>query len=131
MYKEVTGMTYAEYQTLLKERHDAYIKDAAEHEKKIPELKKFRENEGKKFVTKNIDQWTECVIIRLRDLYQGMELTCLQELAPFINDEQFEEAKKKLNAQGHSGMSYGLMKSLIVTFFENGERFIDFLKTHG
>lgn len=63
--------------------------------------------------------WGEVVPIRLDDLYEGMELVALKEIAEAYNDgKPREEIKEILINQGHSGMSYGLMCALIYDFID-------------
>ena len=63
--------------------------------------------------------WKEVVPIRLDDLYEGMELVALKEIAEAYNEgKSREEIKEILINQGHSGMSYGLMRALIYDFID-------------
>lgn len=124
MYLLVTGRTREEFNAECERRRKKEKEEEAEYKAKIPELEKYWVEEGKNFVTKNIEKWNECVSIRLRDLYCGMELSCLQEVAEYINKKQYDIAKTKIEKQGHSGMSFYLIKSMIATFLENGQEFL-------
>ena len=86
-------------------------------------MEKYWIEEGKKFITQEYEHYVTCVPIRLRDIYQGWELDCLKELADPINDKEYETAKEILNKQNHSGMSYSLIKGMIITFLQNGDAF--------
>lgn len=70
--------------------------------------------------------WDEIVPIRLDDLYRGMELDCTLELEEILktkSPEAFKKAREALGKQGHSGMSWGLMRSMVVAFCTNGKEF--------
>lgn len=59
----------------------------------------------------------KCVPIRLDDLYRGWELDCFKEIfEAYRAGKTKEEIKNIMEDQGHSGMSWGLMCSLIHTF---------------
>ena len=74
------------------------------------------------------EEWDRCVPIRLSDLYQGMELGCCLDIVKPLNDGcDFETAKQIIDNQGHSGISYGLMKSMVTAFCDRGSEFVEFL----
>ena len=95
-------------------------RELEEHKAKIPELtKKWKEwgKENLSFFKRR--KWNKCVPIRLDDLYQGWELDCFKEFfEAYKAGKSKEELKQVLQDQGHSGMSYGLMCSLICTFID-------------
>lgn len=51
---------------------------------------------------------------------------CL-EIITTINEKSLEEAVEVMRNQGHSGMSWGLMKSMVKSFSEKGEEFVTLL----
>lgn len=124
-YKKVTGKTKQEHDDYLnKLREEAKIREA-EHEAKIPELTIEWVKKGKEILAEDMWKlWEEIVPIRLSDLYKGMELKCCLDIIKLIDEDKVEEAKQELNNQGHSGMSYGLVCSLISNLHEKGREFV-------
>lgn len=72
--------------------------------------------------------WDEIVPIRLDDLYQGMELECCLAIVKILNEGTLEEAKKEIQSQGHSGMSFGLVCAMVKEFSPRGEEFVNFIR---
>lgn len=75
--------------------------------------------------------WDEIVPIRAKDLYEGMELDCtldIEEILQAKTENSFKRASNELDSQGHSGMSYGLMKAMIAQFCTNGKEFVKYLE---
>ena len=63
--------------------------------------------------------WEEIVPIRLDDLYEGMELVALKEIAEAYNEgKSREEIKEIFKNQGHSYLSHGLMCALVYNFID-------------
>lgn len=126
-YQLIVGKTKAEYEDELKKRAEQYKKEKEEHKAKIPELTE----KWLKWGSENLPQdkqelWEQCVPIRLDDLYQGFELTCFKEIfESYKNGDSKEKIKKIMEDQGHSGMSWGLMCSIIHTFLD--EKLADYL----
>lgn len=73
------------------------------------------------------DEWDRCVPIRLDDLYEGMELGQCLDIIKIVKDDSIAAGIKVMKNQGHSGMSWGLMKSMIYTFCDCGKEFIEAL----
>jgi hypothetical protein len=73
--------------------------------------------------------WAKCVPIRLGDLYKGMELQmCLDIVLELNNGCSLDEAKSIIENQSHSGMSFSLVCSMIKSFCNRGEEFVNYLK---
>ena len=73
--------------------------------------------------------WAKCVPIRLGDLYHGMELEmCLDIVLELNNGCTLEEAKAIIESQGHSGMSFGLVCSMVKSFCGRGEEFVNHVR---
>lgn len=129
-YVLVTGKTKSDFDLELKKYQEEQEIQKLRHEDSIPELTKYWIEEGKKYLRKeDLEFWNEIVPIRLRDLYRGMELECLINIVKILNKssnllEVFEEAKEELDNQGHSGMSFGLVCSMLVRFHKHGEKFV-------
>lgn len=128
-YKEITGKNCAEFKREREEYLENLKKADEEHKAKIPELTELYIQKGHEIIDhKYWDKWDDCVPFRLNDLYEGMELNCTLEIIKMLNDNRpFDEISKSLDNQGHSGMSYGLMKSMIVKFHDRGKEFVDTL----
>jgi hypothetical protein len=76
------------------------------------------------------ETWAKCVPIRLSDLYQGMELgNCLEIVEQLNNGKTVEEVKPLIENQGHSGMSFGLVCSMIKSFCDRGEEFVNYARS--
>lgn len=75
--------------------------------------------------------WDEIVPIRAEDLYEGMELDCTLDIEEILQEKaenSFKRASNELDSQGHSGMSYSLMKAMIFQFCTNGKEFVKYLE---
>lgn len=128
-YKEITGKTKAEFDYMVKEQEDAWEEQKREHEASIPKKTKYWREKARGIIKEDkLDHWDKIVPIRLKDLYQGMELECCLDLAVLLKEGAFEEAKEMLNNQGHSGMSYGLVCAMLKEFVDNGEEFLEFIR---
>lgn len=117
-YVLVTGMNYKAFHDKLQEMFEESQGELEEHKAKIPELTEKWIKWGRENLSEDVQElWEECVPIRLNDLYQGWELDCFKEFfEAYKAGKSKEELKQVLQDQGHSGMSYGLMCSLICTF---------------
>ena len=74
--------------------------------------------------------WDEIVPIRAKDLYEGMELDYTLDIELILREgtkDSFIIASRELDNQGHSEMSYGLMKAMIKEFCTNGKEFVKYL----
>lgn len=130
-YMEITGRTKEEFDKAQEEWHKEYERQEREHKEKIPELSNFWIEEGKKVLNKDKwEYWGKIVPIRLGDLYHGMELEATLEIIKILNNNDFEKAKETFENQGHSGMSYGLVKNMIYNFSDKGNDFINYLESN-
>ena len=74
-------------------------------------------------------KWDECVPVRLDDLYKGMELGDCLDIVKALNDGcDLDKAKTMIHNQGHSGMSFGLVRAMVQTFCDRGNEFADYVK---
>jgi hypothetical protein len=128
-YKKITGKTKAEFDTAQKNEHDEYLENERKHKEAIPKLTKEWIEKGNAILDKKYHElWAKCVPIRLDDLYQGMELgACLEIVKPLNEGCSFEEAKTIIEKQGHSGMSYNLVKAMVKSLCDRGEEFVSYL----
>jgi hypothetical protein len=129
-YREITGKTKAEFDKEQQEWKDNYDKKKKEHKDKIPELSKVWMEKGREILTEDKwDYWDKIVPIRLDDLYQGMELGASLEIISVLNNNgTLDEAKEKIESQGHSGMSFGLVCSMVKEFSERGNEFVEYVR---
>lgn len=129
-YKEILGETKAEFdrsQEVWKENRESQER---EHKERLPELTKMWSQKGREVLTEDKwEYWDEIVPIRLHDLYRGRELgNCLDIVEVLNNGVSLEAAKKIIENQGHSGMSYGLVKSMVREFCDRGEEFAEYVQ---
>jgi len=124
-YKKITGKTKSECDEAAKNQRDEYERREKEHNDAIPELTKEWIAKGEEVLDEEYHKlWKECVPIRLSDLYQGMELGDCLDIVKKLNEGcELDEAKTIIENQGHSGMSYGLVRSMVKSFAKRGEDF--------
>ena len=129
-YKKITGKTKTEFDADRKAENDKYKEDQRKHEEAIPELTKEWIEKGEKILDeKYLELWNKCVPIRLGDLYQGMELEMCLDIVKELNEGcELGLAKAIIENQGHSGMSFGLVCSMVKSFCNRGAEFVEFVK---
>jgi len=128
-YKKVTGKTKSEFDELERKRSEEYAEEKRKHEESIPELTKEWIEKGKELLDeKYLELWGKCVPIRLSDLYRGMELEMCLDIVKELNSGcTLDKAKNIIEDQGHSGMSFGLVCSMVKSFCDRGEEFKNFV----
>lgn len=131
-YVKVIGVTKAELKKEQKARRDEYERMEAEHKADIPNLIPFYCEKARGLILEDrYEKWDEIVPVRLGDLYHGMELDCTLDLCKIMRDESLsydERLRKAYDAfmnQGHSGMSAGLVASMLRVFCPDGEDLAD------
>ena len=129
-YQKITGKTKAEFDEAERIRHEEYKAEEKKHKESIPKLTEEWIEKGRKVLDEKYHElWSKCVPIRLSDLYRGMELGCCLDIVEKLNSgSDFEEAKTIIESQGHSGMSFGLVCSMVKSFCDRGENFVNFVK---
>lgn len=129
-YKKITGKTKSEFDQARKEENDKYQEQKRNHEKLIPQLTKEWIDKGSVILDKKYQElWAKCVPIRLSDLYEGMELQCCINIIVELNNNcTLDEAKNIIESQGHSGMSFSLVRSMVKSFCNRGEEFYNYVK---
>lgn len=129
-YKKITGKTKAEFDEAERIRHEEYKEQKRKHQEAIPQLTKEWIEKGNTILDEKYRKlWAECVPIRLDDLYQGMELgMCLDLVMELNNGCTLENAKDIINNQGHSGMSFGLVCSMVKSFCDRGQEFVNYVR---
>ena len=129
-YLQITGKTKQQKDKEYKEWKEDYDKKENEFKEKIPSLVDKYIEKGKQILTKDKwESWAEIVPIRLSDLYHGMELDCCLNIIKLLNNgETLELAKKEIESQEHSGMSFSLVCSMILAFCNRGQEFFNYIK---
>lgn len=129
-YKAITGKTKAECDKAQQEWKEEYDRKEKEHQDKIPFLAEEWKQKGREVLTEDKwEYWDQIVSIRLGDLYHGMELGCCLDIVQILNNGgTLEEAKEKIYNQNHSGMSFGLVCSMVREFCDRGQEFVEFVR---
>jgi len=129
-YKKITGKTKAEFDEAERKRHEEYESENKRHKEAIPELTKEWIEKGKNILDdKYLELWNKIVPIRLDDLYKGFELGACLDIVKELNAGcTLNEAKSIIESQGHSGMSFGLVCSMVEAFCDRGTEFLKFVK---
>ena len=107
-YKEIIGKTKDEFDKSQQQWRDSYDEQQREHRGQISSLCEDWIRKGREILSEDKwTKWAEVVPIRLADLYQGMELGCCLDIIKILNNNgTLDEAKKKIENQNHSGMSF-------------------------
>lgn len=128
-YKEITGDTYFEVLHKREISRERARREEEEYQKKVPELVQQWIDKGHEVLDQKYwSKWDEIVPIRLKDLYHGMELKASLEIIKPLNEGYgLNEAKEIIDNQGHSVMSFGLVRAIVKEFCERGSEFSDSL----
>lgn len=131
-YKKVTGKTKAEFDEAERKSHRRQKEEERKHKEAIPELTKKWIKKGNTVLDKKYHElWAKCVPIRLGDLYRGFELgACLAIVKKLNTGCKLETAESIIKKQGHSGMSFGLVCSMVASFCDRGKEFVSFVKKY-
>lgn len=131
-YMKILGMTKSEYEKEMQDWRNDYERKEKEHKDNIPNLIPiYREKARGVILEDQYEYWDKIVPIRLDDLYHGMELDATLDLCKIMRDESMsydERLKKAYDTfmdQGHSGMSAGLVASMLRTFCPDGHDLAD------
>ena len=129
-YKKITGKTKAEFDESERIIQEEYKEQQRKHKEAIPELTKEWIAKGKEVLDeKYLELWNKCVPIRLSDLYQGMELGATLDIVKELNAGcELDVAKGIIDGQGHSGMSFGLVCSMVKSFCDRGTEFVSYVR---
>ena len=130
-FKKVTGKTKADFDAEQKTENDKYKEEQRKHKEAIPELTKEWIEKGNAILDEKYHEtWAECVPIRLDDLYQGMELGATLDIVKELNAGcELQKAKTIIEGQGHSGMSFGLVCSMVKSFCDRGQEFVSYARS--
>ena len=130
-FKKVTGKTKADFDAEQKTENDKYKEEPRKHKEAIPELTKEWIEKGNAILDEKYHEtWAECVPIRLDDLYQGMELGATLDIVKELNAGcELQKAKTIIEGQGHSGMSFGLVCSMVKSVCDRGQEFVSYARS--
>lgn len=129
-YKKITGKTKAEFDAEQKAENDRYKEEQQKHKDSIPELTKEWIEKGSAILDEKYhEKWAKCVPIRLDDLYQGMELGATLDIVKELNAGcELDVAKGIIEGQDHSGISFGLVCSMVKSFCDRGAEFVSYVR---
>lgn len=70
------------------------------------------------------DLWNECVPIQVKGIYRGLTLKCALEVIELLNTHcDIQKAVRAFEDQNHSGLSSGIVASIIKDFCDRGLEF--------
>lgn len=130
-FKKVTGRTKAEFDAEREKEHLEYEERKRKHKDAIPELTKEWIEKGNEILDQKYrETWAKCVPIRLGDLYEGTELKATLDIVKELNAGcELQTAKEIIENQGHSGMSFGLVCSMVKSFCDRGAEFASYARS--
>lgn len=129
-FVKVTGKTKSEFDELERIRREEYENEERKHKESIPQLTIEWIEKGKSILDEKYHYlWIKCVPIRLKDLYKGMELEMCLDIVKRLNEGcSLDESKEIVESQGHSGMSFGLICSMVKSFCDRGTEFVEYVR---
>jgi len=129
-FKKITGKTKLEFDKAEEKRYIKYKQEEKEYKKTIPKLTKKWIKKGNTILDKKYHKlWAKIVPIRLNDLYKGMELKASLDIIKELNNGcKLKVAKEIIEKQGHSGMSFGLVCSMIKELCNRGNEFMNYIQ---
>lgn len=125
-YKLIIGKTKQEFDEDMKQMENRIKLQKEEHQKDIQQLIEYWGKRGmEELDEKHWEFWKKIVPIRLKDLYEGMELGCCLKIVSILNaGKPLEEAKEEIDSQGHSGTSFHLVCAMVKEFCDRGNEFV-------
>ncbi|ACA42291.1 hypothetical protein [Lysinibacillus sphaericus] len=129
-YQKITGKTKAEFDKSQQEWKEKYDEKKKKHEDEIPNLTKVWMEKGREILSEDRwEHWDKIVPVRLNDLNEDMELGASLDIVRILNSNgTLDEAKEKIESQGHSGMSFGLVCAMVKEFSDRGNEFVEYVK---
>ena len=131
-FLEVTGKNKADFYKEQEEwREELRIESELAEKAAQENIPNYIEKGHKLLSEDKWEEWDKIVPIRASDLYHGMELDNTLQIQEILkndySEESFEKAKKCMEEQGHSGMSWSLVCAMIKEFCIHGEEFVMWL----
>lgn len=129
-YLKITGKNKADFDLEQERWHEEQKEKDRKHKEAIPQLTIEWIEKGNEILDEKYRElWAKCVPVRLGDLYQGFELgACLDIVKPLNEGCTLDEAKAIIESQGHSGMSFSLVCSMVSAFCDRGSEFYNYVK---
>ncbi|WP_206459395.1 hypothetical protein [Anaerovorax sp. IOR16] len=128
-YLEIIGKTKNQFELEQKERREKQEKAEQEFKEALPQYIENWKDKGRKILSEDKwEYWDKIVPIRANDLYHGMELDNTLDIICSLKENNFKEAKEKFDKQGHSGMSASLVFSMVREFYDDGDKFVEYMK---
>lgn len=129
-YQAIIGKTKSEFDESQRKWREDHERREKEFKESIPALSEDWKLKGREVLTEDKwEYWERIVPIRLNDLYHGMELGCCLDIVKILNDGgSLDEAKKTIEDQNHSGMSFGLVCSMVREFSDRGQEFVQYVR---
>jgi len=128
-YLKITGQSKKDFDLAREQEQEDYKEILSVHNLNIPSLTQQWIEKGKVILEKDKwELWEKCVPIRLSDLYRGMELGCCLDIIEILKTGDYSKAKQVMYDQDHSGMSFGLVCSMIESFYDDGYKFIKMVR---
>lgn len=126
-YMAVMGKTYAEYKDVERHRIEKWKQEEEEYKREVPSLKKQYLIDSLYLIKpEQIDEWVKVVDARLSDLYKGFDLASAIDIMKALDGgASIKGAKNIIDNQGHSGMSYGVVRLIVKQFSPRGQEFWD------
>lgn len=129
-YLKITGKTKVECEEAEQKRQEEYREEERKHKEAIPQLTKEWIEKGNEILDEKYHElWASIVPTRLDDLYRGMELKDSLDIIKELNaGSDFKTAKDIIENQGHSGMSFSLVCSMLKSFCDRGAEFVAYVR---
>jgi len=129
-FKKVTGKTKTEFDEDERKRQEEYEAENKRHKEAIPKLTEEWIEKGKIILDeKYLELWNKIVPIRLGDMYKGMELKASIDIIDKLNNGcELDVAKGTIEEQGHSGMSFSLVCSMVKELCNRGAEFVSYVR---
>ena len=129
-YLKIVGITYAELEAKQKKWREDNDKAEREFQENLPNsIKRWKDRARNILSDDKLEYWDTIVPVRANDLYHGMELDQCLDLVEMLNNGcTLAEAKTKIESQNHSGMSFGLVVSMVREFCKRGLEFAEYVK---
>lgn len=128
-YKECLGCTRKTWLKKEKKWAEDYKTKTEKWKKEAEEKLPLWIEEGKKYThPAKFENWEKTCISSANNDYYGLEVRDALEIMKMIEDGiPFEDIKKVIEKQGHSGMTYSGMMNIILYYAKRGPAFYNFM----
>lgn len=127
IYLMVTGETREKFNEEVEKERRKHQMKKEEQIKKAPELAAKYIAEGKELLPEaSQEKWQEYVNLNVESLYGDFILKSFLEVAKSLQENlPFEEIRKQIDEQGHSGYSYSILKNTLIELTDNGDKLFE------